>query len=109
MPALPSRRELLLQPSSAPSARLFSSFLYVPGAFCAAVPVLELRASESVHRPFNKNTWDSTALHLTQPRVSLLVFTAISYGERLFSLALEPWTGEPGIELGPLTYQGRPP
>ena len=57
--------------------------------------------------PFKRNTWTAAALYLIQPQF-LLVFTIRIYGN-FSSWILEPWAGELGVGLGPLTSQEGPP
>ena len=51
--------------------------------------------------PLSGTSWDFWSSWLPQPQ-SLLNFTARCYGHIIF-LTLEPWAGEPSVELGPLS------
>lgn len=90
-----------------PLARPFGSSPCVPGSFWAAVPALELRVSESVskymHRPFKRNTWESSRPQSHSAAISTCFHSLKLWG--LLSLSLELRAGEPGMELGLLALQ----
>ena len=63
-----SRKELWLLPALCAWEKAAPFALAVcPGAFQAAVPVLELRASpsKSLHRPFEGTAWNSASIFLS--------------------------------------------
>ena len=73
----------------------------------AAGQSISLSASKSVLGPFKRNTWGSSS----PPSHSATILAGF-YSQklwRLLFLALEPWAGEPGVELGNLAPQGGHP
>ena len=59
-----------------------------------------------MHRPFKRNAWD-----FRSPLSHSATIPTGFYSQKLWGLLfppLEPWSGGPGVGLGPLTPQGAP-